>query len=250
MAWRLVIGKIYKTNDTPWVNTPVIFRRQVGSYTTNIQYPPDALKFSTNAMGDLISVDTNGGATTGCRLWVNEEGDKISNYECLVGRDRFNFSLPLGDGSPIELSVLRAGSAPVESYPQSIIDYVDDAVAGVTAGNVKKVISDTFVAPVSLSALRIINLNSLQLASASNISDVSIALGFLESAVNLGASFTTVLQGTVSDSAWNWNTSSPIFLGANGILTQNTSGLSFIRQIAAPVSNQKIIINFGESIIL
>lgn len=132
MAWRLVVGKVYRTNDTPWVNTAVVFRRQIGSYTTEVQYPPDALTFSTDAFGNLISIDSSGNATIGCKLWVNEESDKISTYECIVGKDRFNFSLPLGNGSPIKLSTLRAGSAPVEEYPQSIINYVDNAIATIS----------------------------------------------------------------------------------------------------------------------
>lgn len=132
MVWRLVVGKVHKTNDTPWVNTAVIFRRQIGSYTSEVQYPPDALTFATDAFGNLVSVDSSGNASLGCKLWVNEEGDKISNYECIVGKDRFSFSLPIGDGSPIQLSFLRAGSAPVESYPQSIIDYVDASIAVAT----------------------------------------------------------------------------------------------------------------------
>jgi hypothetical protein len=65
-----------------------------------------------------------------CSLWVNESGDLVSNYECFIGNDRFNFSLPAGDGLSIELSVLRAGSQPIEDYPQSIIDYIDERVTG------------------------------------------------------------------------------------------------------------------------
>jgi hypothetical protein len=121
--WRQITGKVYRTNDQPWINSPVIFRRSRGSYTSEIQYPPDTLPFSTNSLGELVN----------CRLWVNETGDRVSNYECFVGSDRFTFSIPVGDGSAIALSDLRAGSQPVEDYPQSILDYVDDAISGVGA---------------------------------------------------------------------------------------------------------------------
>lgn len=121
--WRQVIGKVYRTDDTPWTNTTVTFRRCTGSYTTTTQYPPDTLRFQTNSNGELVD----------CKLWVNETGDKISIYECNVGKDKFKFSLPTGNGSPIELSVLRAGSLPVDEYPQSIIDYIDNSVASVSS---------------------------------------------------------------------------------------------------------------------
>jgi hypothetical protein len=60
---------------------------------------------------------------------VNEEGDLVSNYECVIGRDRFTFSLPAGDGSAIALSVLRGGSQPIEGYPQTLLTYIEEKIS-------------------------------------------------------------------------------------------------------------------------
>jgi hypothetical protein len=125
--YREVFGKVYKTSDTPWINTTVIFKRAKGSFTSEAQYPPDTIKFYTDNLGYLVNFDSQGLAIP-CRLWVNETGDKISNYQVFIGLDKFNVSVPVGDGSPISLSALRAGSQPTESYPQSILDYVDTAI--------------------------------------------------------------------------------------------------------------------------
>lgn len=118
---RQIIGKIYQTDDTPYGNVAVTFVRSLGSYTSQITYPPDSIKCQVNAAGELVN----------CFLWVNESGDKISNYTAYVKGDKFSFSIPSGDGSPIELSVLRSGSQPTETYPQSILDYIDAKIATV-----------------------------------------------------------------------------------------------------------------------
>lgn len=126
--FRKVIGKVYKTDDTPWLNTFITFKRTSGNYLNNIQYPPDVVRAKTDNQGNICKLDNS----LGVDLWVNETGEKISNYQCLLPNDIFSFSIPIGNGAPIELSVLRAGSQPVEEYPQSVIDYIDDLVLTVT----------------------------------------------------------------------------------------------------------------------
>lgn len=120
--FRNIVGKVHKTTDIPWVNIPVIFQRVRGSYTADVIYPPDIHKCKVDNDGNIIN----------CQLWVNETGDQISTYTCIIGKDRFSFSIPPGDGSPIDIADLRAGSNPVETYPQTIIAYIDEKTA--TAG--------------------------------------------------------------------------------------------------------------------
>jgi hypothetical protein len=113
---RQILGKIYETDDTPYKSGVIVFSRSVGSYTPTTQYPPDVHVCRTDTSGNLVD----------CFLWCNEEGDLVSNYTAKInGRDVFTLSVPLGDGSPVQISVLRAGSQPVETYPQSVIDYID-----------------------------------------------------------------------------------------------------------------------------
>jgi hypothetical protein len=239
--YRYITGKIYRTNDEPWRNITATFKRCSGSFTSNIIYPPDSTTCEIDESGNLIN----------CKLWVNESGDKISNYEGKVGTYRFQFSIPVGDGSPIDIGTLIAGSLPVEAYPQSIIDYVDDVIAAVVAGESKSLYSYNFIATQSLSALRIIDLTNLTYASSDNLSQAFVSLGFVNQAVSIGGTFKTITQGLVSDSSWNWQLDKPIFLGINGFLTQTYPNNSlFCKIVASVISTQKIFINFGEPIIL
>jgi hypothetical protein len=248
--YREVFGKVYKTSDTPWINTTVIFKRAKGSFTSEAQYPPDTLKFYTDNLGYLVNFDAQG-LPIPCRLWVNETGDKISNYQVFIGLDKFNVSVPVGDGSPISLSALRAGSQPTEQYPQSILDYVDEKVESIVAGESKALYSNTLTAIQNLSALRILNLNLGIYASCLNLNNAFISLGFINQAIIAGATFKAITQGLVSDSSWNWQLDKPVFLGDNGQLTQSiTNSAIFIKQVATVINSQSLFINFGESTIL
>ena len=131
--YRQIIGNVARTDDTPYQNIKVIFYRDTGSFTSTTHYPPDICKCDVDEDGKIV----------GCKLWVNETGEKISYYTGVIGKDRFKFSIPAGDGSPIELSVLRAGSNPVETYPQSIIDYIDTKFSQSGNDSIKFNFSDT-----------------------------------------------------------------------------------------------------------
>jgi hypothetical protein len=126
--FRTVVGKIFRTSDTPWTNCRVIFRRAKGNYDSAKQYPPDSVIAFTDSQGNICRDAL--GTLPGVQLWVNESGELLTLYECLLpNSDKFQFSIPVGDGSPIELSVLREGSNPVTSYPQTLLDYIDTSVS-------------------------------------------------------------------------------------------------------------------------
>lgn len=130
--YRLITGRVAKTDDHEWVNAPVIFQRIKGNFTFEKQYPPDIIRAKTDNLGNLFYVNSSGVTFSGVPLWVNEIGDLVTVYDCILPKDRFKFSLPAGDGSPIELSVLRAGSQPQEAYPQSLITYIDGRFETIT----------------------------------------------------------------------------------------------------------------------
>lgn len=239
---RQILGKIYETDDTPFKNGVIVFSRSIGSYTSTTQYPPDVHVCRTDTSGNLVD----------CFLWCNEDGDLISNYTAKInGRDVFNLSVPIGDGSPIELSALRAGSLPTTEYPESIIDYVDNKIESLTLGQIKTLFSPDLIAINVLSALRIIDINTTTYADSNNINHASKTLGFVANAVNQGAIFQAVTEGFVLDSNWDWNTNRPIFLGNNGFLTQSIpNDAVFVQQIAKTINTQKIFIDFQEVILL
>jgi len=247
---RLVTGKIYRTNDMPWANAKVLFKRVNSSYTSSIQYPSDIIQATTDNLGIIHSTDSNQGVF----LWTNESGNNISKYQChLPGCEAFEFSLPVGVGDSIELGVLRIGSQPLEDYPQTLINYVDssidDAIVGIQAGSTQ-IFSNNFIASENLSALRIINLNTGTYANNSDLADSYSALGLTTSSINSGDSGKALIFGEFSDTSWNWLNSS-IYLGANGNLTQTLTGNeSFVLEVAKVKNASTILLEFKDIIIL
>lgn len=243
---RLVTGKIYRTNDTPWANAKVLFKRTNSSYVSNIQYPADSILATTDNLGIIHSAESNQGVF----LWVNETGNSISKYSCyLPGCQPFEFSLPSGNGSNIELGVLRIGSNPLEDYPQTLINYVDDLVASVQVGSTQ-IYSENFNASENLSALRIVNLNTGRYASNSNLADVYSPLALTTDSISLGNSAKALVLGEFSDVSWNW-LNSPIYLGIDGQLIQTLTGSEkFLLEVAKVKNSSSILLEFKDIIIL
>lgn len=128
IMFRTVIGKIFRTSDTPWTNCRVIFRRAEGNYDSAKQYPPDSVIAFTDSQGNICRDAL--GTLPGVQLWVNESGELQTLYDCLLpNSDKFQFSIPVGNGLPVELSELRAGSNPVTAYPQTLLAYIDEAIS-------------------------------------------------------------------------------------------------------------------------
>jgi hypothetical protein len=238
---RQILGKIYETDDTPFKSGVVVFLRSTGSYTPTTQYPPDLHVCRTDTSGNLVD----------CFLWCNQQGDLISNYTAKInGKDVFTISVPVGDGSPIQLSVLRAGSQPTENYPQSIIDYIDNAVAGVVAGKAQNLTVQA-VATQNYSALRVINLETMGYADSNNISSANASLCFLKDSATVNAPFNGITQGVVKDNFFNWQNNTVLYLGNNGFLTANLpANAVFIRAIANSIAPNSIFFNPSVAIIL
>lgn len=238
---RQILGKIYETDDTPFKNGVIVFSRSIGSYTPTTQYPPDVHVCRTDINGNLVD----------CFLWCNEDGDLISNYTAKInGRDVFTLSIPIGDGTPIQLSVLRAGSQPTESYPQSIIDYIDGAVAGVVAGESKN-LSIKAMATQDYSALRVINLETMMYADSSDIANLNAGLCFLKDSATANTQFTGITQGIVSDSFFSWQNNTILYLGNAGYLVDTVpNNAAFIRTMGNSIAPSGIFFNPGLAIIL
>jgi hypothetical protein len=250
---RLVVGKVYKTTDAPWVNAKVLFRR-TKSYTISTQYPSDAIEAFTNSEG-FLRYREGDLVLDGVPLWCNEDGDLGSEYQCFLPNDRdgFRFVLPKGT-SPIELSAcielgIVANNPTYPTLATYVDEQIDAAIAGVIAGENKKVVSEPAIAGANLSALRLVDMTSKQYASANNAGHLYAPIGFLLNSVAIGSEFSTVLFGTISDSSWNWSINSPVFLGNNGFLTQTLlPEFLFIRQAAIALSPTQLLINFEEPI--
>lgn len=109
---RTVRGTIRKAkSEAPWAGARVLFELLDGSYTAAAQFPGATASASTAADG-TFSID----------LWPNEAGTAASSYRCtLPDGSTFDFTLPAGDGSDIELSVLRAGGVINQDWSEALV---------------------------------------------------------------------------------------------------------------------------------
>lgn len=98
--FRTIMGNVRKIDGSAWA-TELSFRLFPGSFDLESQYPASIKKIVSGLDGSF-SVS----------LWCNTEGLTISQYECLIGRDRFVFDLPPGT-DPVNIGDLRALSMPI-----------------------------------------------------------------------------------------------------------------------------------------
>lgn len=112
----------------------------------------------------------------------------------------------------------------------------------------------TYPASASLSALRVVRLNGsgeLEYADSSIAAHAFSVAGILPGAVSSGSSIAPITEGTIADVNWSWTIGQPIFLGANGQLTQAPQSESgFILQVAIPLTATSIDFEIQEPVLL
>lgn len=248
---RLVTGKFYKTDDTPWTNLSISFKREKSSYTSGIHYPTDFIKAQTDNEGNLFSTESSQGVF----LWVNQEGDVSSVYTAYLPHcETFNFSLPPGDGSPIELSVLRQDyvvDATSMTYT-TLVNYVDTQVANATLGNSQFVVSNNYEAAEPISAAKVVSLDNtgkIVLADIDISSTVFSVLGISRQAITLGAIDFVVISGEFEDASFSLTPNLPVFLGNSGNLIQNPDQTKpYLITIGTAITTTKILLNIEKPI--
>ena len=67
-------------------------------------------------------------------------------------------------------------------------------------------------------------------------------IGITQGAVSAGDDATVQTVGLMTEPSWTW-TEGPVYVGANGVLTQSLAGLAFIQQVGLAVSATSIDIN-------
>ena len=116
------------------------------------------------------------------------------------------------------------GSTIIQSSPVQIT---------VNSSNNGSVNTQSYLAGASLSALRLVKLNtSNQLVYADSSTDATV-LGLTFQAVSSGVAPITILSGLVTDSSWNWARGAPLFLGSNGQISASIPLSGFI----VPIGN-------------
>ena len=130
-----------------------------------------------------------------------------------------------------------------EQGPQGI-----QGIPGPTGG-----VSLIYPAGVALGGHRMVILDDAGLAVYADNTIAAHAnkvLGMTTGAASLGASATIQTGGELTEPSWTWTLDVPIYLSANGLLTQTppTTGFSLI--VGFPITATKIFINLREPIFL
>lgn len=99
MTTRIVLDVICDIHGNPIPGATGWFGLTKSSYTGDAAYMRTPVPFTADEQG-RISVG----------LWCDEEGAIATRYEATYPADKFRFDLPVGDGSPVLMSSLRAAS--------------------------------------------------------------------------------------------------------------------------------------------
>lgn len=91
---------------------------------------------------------------------------------------------------------------------------------------------------------------SVSYADASNMAHLGKVLGISENAANDGDNVTVIVLGYTEFNGWAWNTSLPIYLGTNGLLTQTPAVSGFSQIVAMAETATRIYIRLREPISL
>lgn len=88
--------------------------------------------------------------------------------------------------------------------------------------------STTVVAAEALGGHRAVTVDGFHAspADANELAGVSLTSGIV------GATVDVVVKGLMEEGSWNWTPGQPVFIGSNGVLTQNPSTAGLIRRIA------------------
>lgn len=110
----------------------------------------------------------------------------------------------------------------------------------------------TGVAATDLGGHRIVVSLGSQIAYADNTdsSHSSIVTGITTQAVLSGNPVNITISGEVSEGTWNWILDKPIFLTANGLMTQTVPPSGFLLQVGFPTSATSMVIDIKTAIIL
>jgi hypothetical protein len=109
------------------------------------------------------------------------------------------------------------------------------------------------IASIALSGHRLVTVNGsgeLIYADNTTASHATKVLGLTLGAASIGAATNVKTYGEVTEPSWTWTMDSPIYLGANGVLTQTAPATGFILIVGFPLSATTIFLDTQGPIIL
>lgn len=127
------------------------------------------------------------------------------------------------------------------------LDFTQDAAA--ETGVAK--LTDEYIANENISALRVVKLideNTCELADSQETYLNAKAVGISVNSGTVGATITTQTFGIIEDASFNFTLNEPLFLTANGIISETAETTGFSVQIGHSLGNGAIFINIREPI--
>ena len=74
--------------------------------------------------------------------------------------------------------------------------------------------------------------------------------GLITSATASGALVNAYIKGEIVEPSWNWEIGKPVFLGSNGLLTQDVLSNGYILKLGIPKLNNTILLDLNQQIII
>lgn len=134
--------------------------------------------------------------------------------------------------------------------------YQRPAESWILVGNIKgdpgvssQTVEISAEAAEGISALRVVGVfeDGVRYISSFDLTHRNRACGVSKTSATVGNPTTIVTNGYLDDSSWNWDVTKPLFVGLNGVITQEITGV-FLLNIGTPITSTRIKVNFQQSI--
>jgi len=100
------------------------------------------------------------------------------------------------------------------------------------------------IAGEDLGGHRVVGVNAIGQAVYASSDNTTIPVGVTAGAAVFGAEVTVQVSGEMQEPSWSWDVASPIFLGADGVLTQSPPGLGMLVFVGYPTGRTSFFIEF------
>lgn len=144
---------------------------------------------------------------------------------------------------PNDTVVSTSAAATVQVSP--VVNEVQvQGAAGIRGPKGEATSTQTHQAGTDLSGHRAVRVSGglAYVADAGSKSHAGRCIGITTGAVTQGSVATIQTVGIMTEPSWSW-AEGPIFVGAEGVLTQSVTGLKFIQQVGVSTSPTQIDIN-------
>lgn len=111
----------------------------------------------------------------------------------------------------------------------------------------------TYTAGITLSGHKAVQIDGTGAAvyvDSGTVADAGRVLGITINAALLGAAVDVQATGEIDEVSWSWVPGQPVYVGANGSLTQTPPATGFIQAVGMAVAPTKLVVGIRTAIIL